>query len=103
MTDSAPTGPGGKPNVDLDEVARLVAALEQDLARVQKGSQNVQALRDEVEALRRILDASASEHHRLGDRLARLHATLEQAKETMVTDARWVADYLARIGRMLGL
>ena len=40
--------------VDLGQVERLVAALEADLAKVRSGSEDVQALRDEVDSLKRL-------------------------------------------------
>jgi hypothetical protein len=45
--------------VDLNEAARLIDALERDMAKVRGGSADVQRLRDEVEALRKLLDAPA--------------------------------------------
>ena len=50
-------------DVDLDEAAKLVIALEQDLRKVSGDSPEIQRLRDEVERLKNVLDSPAREHH----------------------------------------
>ena len=100
MPNQPRTSPAG--SVDLDEVAKLVAALERDLARVKQGSQDVQALRDEVRALGEALDA-APDHEHVGHRLRNIHGMIDNVVDTVVEDSFKAADYVARIGRMLGL
>jgi len=92
-----PQPPGGP--VDLEEVTRLVNALERDLARVQGGTQDLQALRDEVEGLRRALGSEGDDHHHVKTRLSSLHSLID----TLVDDAIEGARYVAEIGRILGL
>lgn len=85
--------------VDLDAVSKLVHELERDLEKLQHGSGDVGALRDEVRALGQVLQAPAPERdrvHRGLDAIHRVIATLED-------DVLIVADYGARIGRMLGM
>jgi hypothetical protein len=55
----------GKPadDIDLDEVARIVGALERDLAKVRSGSRDMQLLRDEVETLKNVLNSPIRRHH----------------------------------------
>ncbi len=89
------TGPG----IDLKQVERLVAALEADLAKVRSGSQDVQALRDEVDSLKQLLDAGGPPHEPVQDRLRSIHTLLD----TLVDDAIQGARYIAEIGRMLGM
>jgi hypothetical protein len=100
MTEPNNTAPGntGEP-LDLQQVERLVAAIESDLAGVRSGSQDVQALRDEVDSLKRLLDSSAAEHEPVHDRLRSLHRMLD----TLVDDAVQGARYVAEIGRILGM
>jgi len=102
---------GGR--IDLEAVSRLVADLERDLGRVKSGSENVQALRDEVERLRRILDQDAPDtgtasreaprhehvHHGLGN----IRSLFENARDELATDAIGAAAYAAQIGRILGM
>lgn len=97
MTDSTPSP--GTPPIDVDEVARLVAAIERDLEHVQAGRADLQALRDEVRALGALLDTSAADHA-MGEGLQQVHRRLT---DIAVEDGFKAADYLARIGRMLAL
>jgi len=92
----------GPATVDLDEVAKLVASLEQDLAGVKAGSGDLQALRDEVRALGAILGASPDQE-RVGHRLRTIHGIIDNAVDVVIDDALKAADYAGRIGRMLGL
>lgn len=95
------TGAGGP--IDLAEVQRLVGALEQDLAKVQGGSEDLQSLRDEVEALRRVLKSPQHDERELHRGLTNVRARLENAREAVVEEAFTVAEYVAQIGRMLGM
>lgn len=85
--------------IDLGQVEQLVAALESDLARVRSGSKDVQALRDEVDRLKLLLDAGGSAHAPVHDRLRSIHRLID----TLVDDAFQGARYVAEIGRMLGM
>lgn len=91
--------------VDLDEVAKLVAALEKDLAGVKAGSRDLQTLRDEVRALGEALEArdAPADHARVGDSLKSIHDMINNAVDTVIEDSIKVADYAGRIGKMLGL
>ena len=86
-------------NVDLGQVERLVAALEADLAKVRSGSEDMQALRDEVDSLKRLLDSSAPRNEPVHERLRSIHRLMD----TLVDDAIQGARYVAEIGRMLGM
>jgi len=87
-----------KPPVDLEQVEKLVAAIEADLAKVRSGSEDVQALRSEVDSLKALLDANAHPAP-VHDRLRSLHGLLDE----LVDDAIQGARYVAEIGRMLGM
>ena len=93
----------GDRKIDLEEVAKLVLVLEHDVAKAQTGSTDIQALRDEVEALRRLLNASAPDNAQVGDRLRTIRSILPDTLEIVIDDAKTVAEYIARIGRMLGM
>ena len=97
---SAATG-----TVNLDEVAKLVAALEKDLAGVKAGSQDLQALRDEVRALGEALAArdAPADHLHVSNSLKTIHGIIDNAVDVVVEDGIKAADYAGRIGRMLGL
>ena len=90
---------GSNEKIDLQQVEQLVAALEADLARVRSGSQDVQALRNEVDSLKQLLDSSGPPHGPVHDRLRSIHTLLDN----LVDDAIQGARYVAEIGRMLGM
>jgi len=96
--------PKGRPeSVDLERVTRLVEALERDLAQVNAGSADVETLRGEVEQLRAALNAPGVAHEEVHERLHGIRALLHRAENELVGDTLGVSDYLARIGRMLGM
>ena len=99
----ATTNGRGAGPVNLDDVQRLVDALERDLAKVRAGTAGVDSLREEVEALRGALAAAPPREEHVRERLHGVRATLEDVGETLYEDAVKLGDYLARIGRMLGL
>jgi len=99
MTDSI--GDSGR-TVDLKETARLIDALERDLARLKDGQGDLDHLRADVEQLRAAL-ASAQPHDEVHGGLTGLREKLHAASDELVTDAIKTGDYIARIGRLLGM
>jgi hypothetical protein len=89
--------------VNLDEVARLVDALERDLAKVKDGQGDVATLRAEVEALRGVLEAEAPHESGLYERLGSVRTALEDLGDEIAVDTIGVGQYIVSIGRMLGL
>jgi len=91
--------------VDLEEVTKLVAALEKDLASVKAGSRDLQTLRDEVRALGEALEAkdAPTDQAHVSDSLKTIHGIIDNAVDVVVEDSIKAADYAGRIGRMLGL
>jgi uncharacterized membrane protein len=94
-------GRSKRTNIDLAEVARLVEALERDIAKVREGSSDLATLRNEVEQLRAALEAT--EHEEVHSGLHGIRALLHRAGDELLGDALRGGDYLARIGRMLGM
>jgi uncharacterized membrane protein len=87
------------PRIDLEAVAKLIDALERDLAKVRADAGDVQALRDELEALRQALDVATPHDKGVRDRLHSLRERLEAESELTLGEG----GYLTRIGRMLGM
>jgi hypothetical protein len=89
--------------VDLDEVGQLVDQLERDLAKARTGDASIDTLRAEVERLRLLLDVEQPSpgevHAGLHDVRSRLHDLGDDLRSGALTGT----DYLARIGRLLGL
>lgn len=94
---------GSKTEIDLDEVARLVEALERDLAKLPGGSQDVQRLRDEVETLKNVLNSPIRRHHWVSDSLHGMRTVLEEAIDAAVAGGLKTGQYISEIGRILGL
>lgn len=88
--------------VDLEETERLIDALEQDLAQLQRGQGDLDQLRADVEQLRTAL-ASGQTHEDVHGGLAGLREKLHAASDELLTDAVKTGDYIARIGRLLGM
>ncbi|HVC10845.1 MAG TPA: hypothetical protein VNE59_04355 [Burkholderiales bacterium] len=103
MVNEATPETGAGREIDLAEVARLVGALEQDLAKVQGGSEDLQSLREEVEALRRLLRSPERDQGDVHRGLSNIRTNLNNVRDAVVEEAMTVAEYAAQIGRMLGM
>lgn len=95
--------PGGVSEVDFEEVTKLVHALERDLASVRQGSRDVQLLRDEVETLKNVLNSPIRRHHWVREGLHAVRAAVENGLETVAADGLKAGQYIAEIGRILGM
>ena len=89
--------------VDLDEVKKLVDALERDLAKVRSGSRDLQTLRDEVETLKNVLQSPIRRPHWVREGLHDLREAFEEALESAVAKGVKASHYIAQIGRILGM
>ncbi len=89
--------------IDLEKVAQLVDALERDLAKVQSGSRDVQLLRDEVETLKNVLNSPIRRAHWVREGLHGMRQAIENGLETVVADGLKASQYIAEIGRILGM
>ena len=89
--------------IDLDEVARLIEALERDLKNVRGDSKDIQRLRDEVETLKNVLGSPVRRHHWIRDALHGIRSGFDDALDTAVTEGMEVSRYVAEIGRILGM
>jgi hypothetical protein len=97
------TDGGNQPKgIDLAEATRLVEALEQDLKKVREGSSDLDSLRGEVEQLRALLQAPGGEGE-LHQGLHGVRSVLKRVENELLGDAFTASDYIARIGRMLGM
>ena len=93
-----PTSPKDREaqEVDLDEVEKLIHALERDLEKVQGSSPEIQRVRDEVETLKNVLNSPVRRHHWVRD-------ALHDIREGIVAESAEIGRYAAEIGRILGL
>jgi hypothetical protein len=94
---------GGGQEVNLEAAARLVAALEQDLQKVTGDSRDLQQLRDEVETLKNVLNSPVRRHHWVRDGLHSIRESFSKVMDEAATDVLKGGQYVAEIGRILGL
>jgi len=92
-----------KKEIDLEEVSKLVHALERDLAQVRKGSSDVQLLRDEVETLKNVLNSPVRRHHWVREGLHAVRDAAERGLDAALADGLKAGQYIAEIGRILGM
>jgi len=90
-------------DIDLDEVARIVGALERDLAKVRSGSRDMQLLRDEVETLKNVLNSPIRRHHWVREALQDMKRSIEDGLDAAKAEGLKAGQYLAEIGRILGM
>ena len=90
-------------HIDLDEVARLIEALEHDLNKVQGSSRDLQRLRDEIETLKNVLKSPVRRHHWVRDALHGIRERVEDALDAAMVEGIEVGRHIAEIGRILGL
>jgi hypothetical protein len=91
------------PDIDLEEVKRLIAALERDLDRLGGGSPDFQRLKDEVETLKNVLDSPIQRHHWVRDGLHGMRVAIEDSLDSALVEGIKGSRYVAEIGRILGL
>jgi len=89
--------------IDLAEVAKLIAALEEDLKGVQSGSRDMQLLRDEVETLKNVLNSPVRRHHWVRDGLHGIREGFENVVDSAVAEGLKASRYIAEIGPILGM
>lgn len=93
----------GASEIDLDAVAKLIDALEDDLKRVQGGSTDVQVLRDEVETLKNVLNSPVRRHHWVRDGLHDIRKGIDEIVDAAVAESLSATRYVSEIGRLLGM
>lgn len=91
------------PEIDLDEVAKLIDALEKDLANVQGSATDIQRLKDEVQTLKNVLMSPVRRHHWVRDGLHDIRHVFENAVDTAMAKGLKGSQYIAEIGRILGM
>jgi cell division septum initiation protein DivIVA len=89
--------------IDLDEVATLIDALERDLQKIQGNSAEVQRLRDEVQTLKNLLQSPVRRHHWVRDALHGIREGVDGALDSAVAGGVQASRYIAEIGRILGM
>lgn len=89
--------------IDLDEVAKLIEALERDLEKLQGSSRDIQHLKDEIETLKNVLKSPVRRHHWVRDALHGIRERMDDALDAALAEGIEIGRYIAEIGRILGL
>jgi hypothetical protein len=97
MTDEHSARTGETQSIDLQQVERLVSALEADSPRCAAAHKTCNAALESI--LKRLLDSSAPHHAPVSEGLRRIHALMDELVEDAIQGARYVAE----IGRILGM
>ena len=95
MSERKPRQPDTR-EIDLEEVARLIDALERDLSRVQGNFFFNDTANTEIYTLKNVLRSPVRRHHWVRD-------ALHDIRDAAVAEGIEVGRYVAEIGRILGL
>jgi hypothetical protein len=94
---------GHESRIDLARAAQLIEKLEQDLRKVHADSADLQRLRDEVETLKNVLSSPAPRAHWVREGLHSIRQGLDHALDAAIAEGFKGGQYVAEIGRILGL
>jgi hypothetical protein len=89
--------------VDLEEVGRLVDALGRDLEKIPSASSDIQHLKDEVQTLKNVLASPVRRQHWVKDGLHSIRESIDTALDSAVAEGVKPGQYIAEIGRILGM
>lgn len=87
----------------LERITRLVSDLEQELAAAPAGSPKVDALRAEIDVLKRTLASPDGATPELKDQLHGVRGRLSDVLASVEGEALKDTPYLVELGRILGL
>jgi len=89
--------------IDVEAAKRLAEDLSRTLAQAGSDSDKLRELREEVDSLRDILNGPNSQHFWIIDRLRSIESMFERAAVELLADGIKAGNYLAEIGRILGV
>ena len=90
-------------DVDLEKAGRLLDELSRDLERIPGGSPDIERLKEEVRTLKGVLESPAQRHHSVKDGLHSIREGIHAALDGVVAQGVKGGQYIAEIGRILGL
>jgi hypothetical protein len=95
--------PSDAQGINLDRVQRLVADLEQELAKAPADNPDLQDLRKEILTLKNVLGSPRVTHAVAGEELHSVRASLQKMTATIEGEVLKDSPYIAEIGRILGM
>lgn len=103
QTDSRNPSATTTPHVDfsLERISRLVSDLEQELAKAPSGSPRLNALRDDIDALKQTL-SSTDQSDKTVERLHGMRSSLSEFAASVEGEVLKDTPYLTELGRILG-
>ena len=87
----------------LQRITQLVSDLEQELLAAPPGSAKLDALREEIEVLKRTLEQPEGSSGELSDHLQGVRSRLSEVLANVEGEALKDTPYLVEMGRILGL
>ncbi len=93
----------------LERITQLVSDLEQELSNAPPGSAKIEALRSELDIIKRMLSKpegqphDAHETHELNQQLHSLRTQVDELLASVEGEVMKDTPYLAELGRILGL
>ncbi len=87
----------------LERISRLVADLEQELAKAPSDIPHVQDLKEEINTLKHVLASPEDTQDRVGESLHAIRSALQNATARIEGEVLKDTPYLAEIGRILGM
>jgi hypothetical protein len=90
-------------NLDVEAARKLVDDLSRQLADAETTGPKLDELRAEVQTLKDILNGPNAQHSWIADRLTAIERVFEHAAVELLADGIKASQYLAEIGRILGV
>ena len=90
-------------NIDIEAAKRLADELSRTLAEAGSETDKMRELREEVDSLRKILNGPDEQHFWIIDRLRAIEVIFERTAVELLADGIKASNYLAEIGRILGV
>lgn len=87
----------------LERISRLVADLEQELAKAPGDVPHVQDLKEEIQTLKQVLASSDENEVRIDENLHAIRNALQNVTARVEGEVLKDTPYIAEIGRILGL
>lgn len=89
--------------IDLERAKELAEDMSSTLAEVRGNDVKLLELREEVDALRDVLNGPNAQHFWVTDKLKRIEAAFERAAVELLADGIKAGGYIAEIGRIIGV